>query len=175
MPSTCIGCVQGKPHWTDYTPGTPLVILLRKMLELPRWRKNGGRDFVFYDSHPGFVDGEAANAFLDMNCGVLRNSIHFVSEHAQKSWCRQAFSDISTSCHCCRYFQLGARLCSENTSTSSSKSTRNPRSFHAGIPGTCDLGSLLSTSNNNQTLAENPRSVENPRSCSAGTSGTCEL
>ena len=37
---------------------------------LPRWKRTGGRDFVFYHSHPGFEwdDLEVTTAYQDTIC-----------------------------------------------------------------------------------------------------------
>ena len=58
------------------------------MLNLPRWKLNGGRDFVFYDSHPGFVAGHSAPAFVGMFCNEFRHATHIVVERAQRNVCQ---------------------------------------------------------------------------------------
>jgi len=37
---------------------------------LPRWKRTGGRDFVFYHSHPGFEwdDLDITNAYQETVC-----------------------------------------------------------------------------------------------------------
>ena len=58
------------------------------MLNLPRWKLNGGRDFVFYDSHPGFVAGHSAPTFVGMFCNEFRHATHIVVERAQRNVCQ---------------------------------------------------------------------------------------
>ena len=40
------------------------------MVESPRFKKNQGRDYVFYDSHPGFTAGKAAKQYWMFMCHV---------------------------------------------------------------------------------------------------------
>ena len=42
----------------------------RAVMGLPRWRRTGGRDFVFYHSHPGFEwdDLDITNAYQETIC-----------------------------------------------------------------------------------------------------------
>ena len=51
--------------------------ILSKILKCFRWKANGGRDYVFYDSHPGFVAGHAAPTFVGMYCNEFRCFFHF--------------------------------------------------------------------------------------------------
>ena len=39
-------------------------------MALPKWQRNGGRDFTFYHSHSGFEwdDMETTNKYQDMMC-----------------------------------------------------------------------------------------------------------
>ena len=43
----------------DNTPGDVLVALYDKMLATPRWQRNWGADYVFFDGHSGFQFGKA--------------------------------------------------------------------------------------------------------------------
>lgn len=58
------------------------------MTHLPRWKRNGGRDFVFYDAHPGFVSGHSAQTFVGMLCNEFRHSTHIIVERAQRNTCQ---------------------------------------------------------------------------------------
>ena len=44
--------------------------LCRAVMGLPRWKRTGGRDFVFYHSHPGFEwdDLDVTTAYQDTIC-----------------------------------------------------------------------------------------------------------
>ena len=43
---------------------------LRAIMALPRWQRNGGRDFAFYHSHSGFEweDVDITNMYMDVLC-----------------------------------------------------------------------------------------------------------
>ena len=71
-------CVQG---WTA-------------LVKLPRWKRNKGRDFIFYDPHPGFATGASAYPFYGMLCNEFRHATHIVVERAQRNTC-QVFSILS--------------------------------------------------------------------------------
>ena len=45
-------------------------LMYRAIMALPKWQKNGGRDFAFYHSHSGFEwdDLETTNQYQDMMC-----------------------------------------------------------------------------------------------------------
>ena len=43
--------------------GDYLVAAYEALTALPRWQRNNGADFVFYESHPGFAAGQAAAPF----------------------------------------------------------------------------------------------------------------
>ena len=47
-------------------------------MKMPRWKRHGGKDFVFADPHPGFVEGDAANEFRGSFCAGLHDSIQLV-------------------------------------------------------------------------------------------------
>ncbi len=83
------------------------------LLELPKWRRSGGRDFVFYHSHPGFAwgsEGETSE-FLGTLCGALQWATMLVAENGQRWQCasfnprRAPTSPCFLTCH--------ARLCLE--------------------------------------------------------------
>ena len=40
------------------------------MVKSERWKRNGGTDYVFYDSHPGFTAGKAARIYWGFVCHV---------------------------------------------------------------------------------------------------------
>lgn len=42
----------------------------KALVASPRFQKNQGRDYVFYESHPGFVHGQSHN-------DALRNALHW--------------------------------------------------------------------------------------------------
>lgn len=44
--------------------------LCRAVMGLPRWKRTGGRDFVFYHSHPGFEwdDLDVTTAYQETIC-----------------------------------------------------------------------------------------------------------
>ena len=58
------------------------------MTRLPRWQQSGGRDFVFYDSHPGFGVGDCAYKFVTMLCQDFKLSNHLLVETAQRNTCK---------------------------------------------------------------------------------------
>ena len=58
------------------------------MRQLPRWKRNDGADFVIYDPHPGFADGQAEHIFLGMLCNEFRQSTQIVSERAHRNTCQ---------------------------------------------------------------------------------------
>lgn len=45
----------------------------RAIMGLPRWKRSGGQDFVFFHSHPGFEwdDLATTTAYQDMVCNPL--------------------------------------------------------------------------------------------------------
>ena len=49
-------------------PGT-----CRAIMGLPRWKRSGGQDFVFFHSHPGFEwdDLATTTAYQDMACSLI--------------------------------------------------------------------------------------------------------
>lgn len=51
-------------------------------MSLPRWQKSGGRDFVFYHSHPSLILGSEAEhaAFLGTICGNFLWATMLVAE-----------------------------------------------------------------------------------------------
>lgn len=56
---------------------------------LPRWRRTGGRDFVFYHSHPGFEWDDLAmtTAYQDMLCVDFQWATVLVMEQGQRWRC----------------------------------------------------------------------------------------
>ena len=53
---------------------------------LPRWKRTGGRDFVFYHSHPGFEwdDLDITNAYQDTVCNDFQVSLSQQSERESR-------------------------------------------------------------------------------------------
>ncbi len=67
------------------------------MLNTTRWQRSKGRDFVFYDPHPGFVDGNVeANYHLFM-CDTLQFAMHILVERSAWS-ARSAATPASFAC-----------------------------------------------------------------------------
>lgn len=64
------------------------------LTQLARWKKNNGRDFIFYDSHPGFVAGHSAPTFTGMYCNEFRHATHIVVERAQRNICLVSFLQL---------------------------------------------------------------------------------
>ena len=58
------------------------------MLETPRWKRTHGRDFVFYDPHPGFASGDAAPIFRSMQCNELRKSTQLIVDYGMRTHCQ---------------------------------------------------------------------------------------
>ncbi len=56
---------------------------------LPRWRRTGGRDFVFYHSHPGFEwdDLAVTTAYQDMMCVDFQWATVLAVEQGQRWRC----------------------------------------------------------------------------------------
>jgi hypothetical protein len=40
------------------------------MVASPRWKRHDGKDFVFYDPHPGLVSGPAGKQYWSYVCNV---------------------------------------------------------------------------------------------------------
>jgi hypothetical protein len=58
-------------------------------MNLPKWLRNGGQDFVFFYSHPGFEwdDLDMTTMFQDMVCKDFAWSTVFIVEQAQRYRC----------------------------------------------------------------------------------------
>ena len=54
---------------------------------LPRWQQHQGRDFIFFDPHPGFAAGAAEHDWLHSWCQALNQSIQLVVDRAQRHYC----------------------------------------------------------------------------------------
>lgn len=56
---------------------------------LPRWKRTGGRDFVFYHSHPGFEWDDLAmtTAYQDMLCVDFQWATVLAVEQGQRWRC----------------------------------------------------------------------------------------
>ena len=57
------------------------------MIQSPRWKRNNGADYIFYDSHPGFRWGWPAARIRDKFCGVFLNSTMLVVDKPMRSIC----------------------------------------------------------------------------------------
>ena len=42
-----------------WTTSADLAFLSQALIQTPRWQKNDGADYIFYDPHPGFATGRA--------------------------------------------------------------------------------------------------------------------
>ncbi len=60
-------------------------------MTLPKWQRNGGREFVFYHSHSGFEweDLETTNKYQEMLCQDFQVGCH--AQSAQESPCHGTF------------------------------------------------------------------------------------
>ena len=47
---------------------------------LPRWQLHNGRDFMFFDPHPGFARGRSAVAWVAAWCHELRDAVQLVPD-----------------------------------------------------------------------------------------------
>lgn len=65
---------------------------------MPRWKRNMGRDFVFYHPHPGFVSGNAGHVHDKMFCFDIKNSTHLVVELPQVLLMLQTLLACLVSC-----------------------------------------------------------------------------
>eukprot|EP00884_Botryococcus_braunii_P007896 jgi/Botrbrau1/17107/Bobra.0157s0010.1 len=93
-----LGDHHAREHWwlrENYhpttVPGRAIICLstYRAMMSLPKWIRNGGQDFVFFWSHPGFEwdDLDMTTAYQDMVCKDFAWSTVFVIEMAQRYRC----------------------------------------------------------------------------------------
>jgi hypothetical protein len=55
------------------------LLACRAVMGLPRWKRTGGRDFVFYHSHPGFEwdDLDITNAYQETICNDFQVSTSY--------------------------------------------------------------------------------------------------
>ncbi len=51
------------------------------MVASSRWKRHDGKDYVFYDPHPGFASGAAGKQYLSYVCNV-RSTTAAVPSHA---------------------------------------------------------------------------------------------
>jgi hypothetical protein len=67
------------------------------MMNLPRWQRGGGRDFVFYHSYPDMRLGSEAQTadFLGILCGRFQWATMIVQEHGQR-WLCASYNPRST-------------------------------------------------------------------------------
>lgn len=69
------------------TFGSALYIAYSNMVASPRWQSKNGADFVFYDSHPGFRSGWAADNIMHLICDTFANSTMLVVDRPMRSVC----------------------------------------------------------------------------------------
>ncbi|EIE21518.1 hypothetical protein COCSUDRAFT_66927 [Coccomyxa subellipsoidea C-169] len=99
-----LGDHHARDHWwlrENYNPtrsaGHYLLSSYRAIMGLPRWRRTGGRDFVFYHSHPGFEwdDLAVTTAYQDMMCVDFQWATVLAVEQGQR-WRCPSYSPRST-------------------------------------------------------------------------------
>ena len=61
----------------------------KAVFELPRYRRTHGRDFIFYDAHPGFVEHQLGHSFHDAQCNEMRRSVQLLVDLPQRSFCTE--------------------------------------------------------------------------------------
>ena len=61
---------------------------MQAIVQMPRWKRSEGADFVFYDPHPGFATGRAEMPIIDMMCNTFRHSMHIIAERSQRNVCQ---------------------------------------------------------------------------------------
>lgn len=69
------------------TFASALYIAYSNMVASPRWQSKNGADFVFYDSHPGFRSGWAADNIMHLICNTFANSTMLVVDRPMRSVC----------------------------------------------------------------------------------------
>ncbi|KAK9805794.1 hypothetical protein WJX73_000215 [Symbiochloris irregularis] len=79
---------ENHPVRTEPQPGEYLLKAWKAVFELPRFRRTHGRDFIFYDAHPGFVEGQIGHAFHDAQCNEMRRSVQLLVDLPQRSFCQ---------------------------------------------------------------------------------------
>ena len=60
----------------------------KAVMELPRWQQSQGRDFFIYESHPGFVEGDAAHVYRSMPCEEMRGATQFLMDLPMRALCK---------------------------------------------------------------------------------------
>ncbi|CAL5229778.1 g13167 [Coccomyxa viridis] len=99
-----LGDHHARGHWwlkDNYNPerkaGHYLLSAYRAVMGLPRWKRTGGRDFVFYHSHPGFEwdDLDVTTAYQETICNDFQWATMLAVEQGQRWRCR-AYSPRST-------------------------------------------------------------------------------
>ena len=69
------------------TPGDHLLKGYKALMETPKWRRKQGQNYVFYDSHPGFMAGDAARPVQQIKCFEIRKSVHLVVDTPMRYVC----------------------------------------------------------------------------------------
>ena len=74
-------------------------LMYRAIMALPKWQKNGGRDFAFYHSHSGFEwdDLETTNQYQDMMCQDFQVGPSTSVPHGVKAWPSRSVPGISAA------------------------------------------------------------------------------
>ena len=71
-----------------------LNLAYARLLQHPRWKVNQGKDFIFYDSHPGFRGGLAGDKVMEQICGPFKQSIMLIPDRPMRTVC-QTFFEMS--------------------------------------------------------------------------------
>ena len=58
------------------------------MLDLPAWTERDGANFVFFDAHTGFAQGELAYPYETTVCETFGNAMHVVNTRGQRFRCQ---------------------------------------------------------------------------------------
>ena len=69
-------------------------------MSLQRWQRGGGRDFVFYHSHPSLTVGDEAQnaAFLGTICGNFQWATMLVAEQVCLTTASKSVQRVFLSC-----------------------------------------------------------------------------
>eukprot|EP00884_Botryococcus_braunii_P022991 jgi/Botrbrau1/9376/Bobra.0252s0005.3 len=68
-------------------PGSVLLALYKHMIQMPLWKKYGGRNFVFFESHTGFATYDVGTEYEAFLCNELGSALHFVNTRAVRYRC----------------------------------------------------------------------------------------
>ncbi|KAK9805837.1 hypothetical protein WJX73_006156 [Symbiochloris irregularis] len=77
-------------------PANALLEGWESVFALPRWKASHGRDFIFYDAHPGFWgEGGTGRRRMDYQCNEMKNAIQLIVDRPMRSPCKD-FLDMSS-------------------------------------------------------------------------------